>query len=371
MINTTIVHYWLNGMRGGEKVIESILDIFPNSEIITNVYIKDNISDKLSNRVKKTTLIQYLPKSLKFYQYYLPLYPLALSKIKINSVDLVISSESGPAKGINVSRKIPHICYTHTPMRYIWDMQDEYFGNGLKRKTIQPIINFLQKWDYSTAQKVDYIIANSNFVKDRIKRIWNRESVVIYPPVDTDIFKRNQTIDDFYLLFGQHVKYKKSELAIRVFNENSRKLIVMGGGEELPFLKSIAKDNIVFLGSVDDETKNKYLSSCRALIFPGVEDFGIIPVEAMACGRPVIAFNKGGATETVKNMVSGLFFDTQTEKSLDAVINKYESVEDQFIPDNIREYSIRFDRKVFQEKFKEYVEFCLDDFHKTGFSKRR
>ncbi len=371
MINTTIVHYWLNSMRGGEKVIESLIDIYPNSEIITNIYSQQNVSEKISKKKVKTTFINSLPNAGKFYQYYLPLYPTALKNIHINSGEFVISSESGPAKGIKVSNKIPHICYTHSPMRYIWDMQDEYFGTGFKRKILQPIINYLQRWDFSTAQKLDYIIANSNFVKKRIKRVWNRESTVIHPPVDTERFSSNNSISDYYLLFGQHVKYKKPELPVRAFNENGKKLIVMGAGEELPFLKSIAKDNIEFLGRVGDEIKNKYLSSCQALIFPGVEDFGIIPVEAMACGRPVIAFNKGGATETVKDNVTGLFFNSQNTKSLNKVINQFENIADQFDPKIIKQHSLIFSKQVFQKKFKEYVEQCINDFQKTGVSKRR
>jgi len=371
MINSTLVHYWLNGMRGGEKVIESIIDIYPNSEIVTNIYSANKVSVKISNRNVKTTFINSLPNSDKFYQYYLPLYPWALKNIQINSSDLVISSESGPAKGINVSNKIPHICYTHSPMRYIWDMQDEYFGAGFKRKILQPIINYLQRWDFSTAQKLDYIVANSSFVKNRIKRVWNRESIVIYPPVDTERFSANNSISDYYLLFGQHVKYKKPELAVRAFNENGQKLIVMGNGDEIPYLKSIANDNIEFLGRVDDNIKNKYLSTCRALIFPGVEDFGIIPVEAMACGRPVIAYNKGGATETVKNNISGLLFEEQTVKSLNLEISRYESLDDHFNPTIIRELALQFDKQIFQNKFKEYIDYCLEDFHKTGVSKKR
>ncbi len=371
MINSTIVHYWLNGMRGGEKVIESIIDIYPNTELVTNIYSENRVSAKISNRNVKTTFINSLPNSDKFYQYYLPLYPWALKNIQIKSSDLVISSESGPAKGINVSNKIPHICYTHSPMRYIWDMQDEYFGTGFNRKILQPIINYLQRWDFSTAQNVDYIIANSHYVKDRIKRVWDRNAMVINPPVETKNITLNENIGEHYLLFGQHVKYKKSELAIHAFNENGKKLVVMGGGEELPYLKSIANDNITFLGRVGEKTKKKYLSTCRTLIFPGIEDFGIIPVEAMAHGRPVIAFNEGGATETVKENISGLFFKNQTKNSLNGVIKEFETIENQFIPKDIQKYSHQFDKSVFQKIFKDYVESCLVDFKKTGISKRR
>jgi len=371
MINSTIVHYWLNGMRGGEKVIESILDIYPQSQLITNLFEKDKISKKIRDCNVKTTFINSLPFSSKYYQYYLPFYPSALSRLKVDTADFVISSESGPAKGINVANNIPHICYTHSPMRYIWDMQDEYFGVGYKRKLLQPVINYLQRWDYSTAQNVDYIIANSHYVKERIKRVWDRNALVINPPVETKNIILNENIGEHYLLFGQHVKYKKSELAIHAFNENRKKLVVMGGGEQVPFLKSKARDNIIFLGRVNEETKRKYLSTCRALIFPGIEDFGIIPVEAMAYGRPVIAFNEGGATETVIESISGLFFNNQTVNSLNVTIDKYETIEDEYVPENIQKYSYKFDKSVFQNKFKDYIEECLIDFQKIGISKRR
>ena len=358
-------------MRGGEKVIESILDIYPNSRIITNIFNKKNISEKLRSCNVETTLINSLPFSSKFYQYYLPLYPFALNRVSIDSADIVISSESGPAKGIKISNKIPHICYTHSPMRYIWDMQDEYFGRGLKRKILQPIINYLQKWDFITAQKVDYIVANSRYVQKRIKRVWNRDSIVIHPPVKTKNIELNEDIGDHYLLFGQHVKYKKSELAIQAFNENRKKLIVMGGGEELPFLKSISNDNISFLGKVNENVKQQYLSSCKALIFPGIEDFGIIPVEAMSYGRPVIAYKEGGSAETVIDQITGLFFDHQTIKSLNEKIIMFESIENQFSSKAISEHAKEFDESVFKTKFKQYVDDCVSDFNKTGISQRR
>jgi len=370
-VETYLVHYWLNGMRGGEKVLEACIDVLPKTHIITNVYIERNISNKLANKKITTTFINKLPFIESFYQYYLPLYPKALKMININSKKLVISSESGPAKGITVARNIPHICYTHSPMRYIWDMQDEYFGTGFKRIIFQPIINYLQKWDYTTAQKVDYVVANSNFVKQRIKKYWNRKAEVIHPPVDTKKFSISNNIEEYYLLFGQHVKYKKSELAIRAFNNNRKKLIVMGGGEELPFLRSIAKDNISILGKVNEDVMKKYLASCRALIFPGIEDFGIIPVEAMACGRPVIAYNIGGATETVSENITGLFFNEQTVTSLNSAIDKFENIEDNFNSLSIINHAQTFDVEIFKEKFKEFVKYCLDDFHKTGFSNRR
>lgn len=370
-INTTIVHYWFNGIRGGEKVVEAILDLFTEKSLVSNIFTKDISLKAFNPHYKKATFINYLPFSNSMYQYYLPLYPLALRMINIKNSDLVISSESGPAKGIKVSKKIPHICYTHSPMRYVWDMRDEYFGIKMKRRIINPMLNYLQNWDIESARKLDYIVANSKFVRKRINKFWGRNAEVIYPPVDTQVGYLNPKVEDYFLLFGQHVKYKKSELAIRAFNQNGKKLIVMGTGEEIPYLKSIANGNIEFLGRVDERTKSNTLSSCRALIFPGIEDFGIIPVEAMSFGRPVIAYKRGGAEETVIDELSGMFFKQQTISSLNTAIKNFIGNETSFNPKNIQEHSFSFDKSKFLEKISHYIEYCYSDFHKTGISKRR
>ena len=361
----TLVHYWLESMRGGEKVLENIIDIFPDSAIITNYYDEKNISRSLSKRISKTSFIQYLPFVKFLYRHYLPLYPLALNRIKVDNSDLVISSESGPAKGIQVRNNIPHICYTHTPMRYIWDMQEEYFGRGIKRVFLQPIINYLRNWDYNSAQNLDCIIANSHYVKERISKFWNKESVVIYPPVDTKKFAISKNINEYYLIFGQSTKYKRHDIAVKAFNENKKQLIIIGQGEEIPSLKSKAKDNITFLGRVEDSSMKKYLSECKALIFPGIEDFGIIPVEAMASGRPVIAFNRGGAKETIIDKKTGLFFEEQTPKSLNKKINEFESIAHNFNPNYIRKRSFKFDKEIFKNHFRNFVKNFMINHKKT------
>ncbi|MBA65643.1 MAG: glycosyl transferase [Candidatus Marinimicrobia bacterium] len=366
-----LVHYWLNSMRGGEKVLEQMIDLFPEAKIITNYYSNKRISKPILDRIYKTSLINNLPFVEKFYRHYLPIYPLALKNIKVKSADVVISSESGPAKGIQVPSHIPHICYTHTPMRYIWDMQSEYFGEGMKRKIIQPFINYLRKWDYNSAQRVDFFVANSHYVKKRIRRFWGRTSEVIYPPVDTKNFSISNTIDDYYLLFGQSTKYKRHDLAVKAFNENKKKLIVIGEGEELTYLKSISKNNISFLGRINNKLMKKYLSRCRALIFPGIEDFGIIPVECMASGRPVIAFNKGGATETIINKKTGLFFDKQSSDSLNQKINDFELIEHKFDPLYIKKHSLNFDKKIFKQKFLKFINNSIEFFINNDFSNKR
>jgi len=370
-MNVILVHYWLNSMRGGEKVLEQMIDLFPETKIITNYYSKERISKSILEKIYKTSLINNLPFVEKFYRHYLPIYPFALKNIKVKSTDVVISSESGPAKGIQVPSDIPHICYTHTPMRYIWDLQSEYFGEGMKRKIIQPFINYLRKWDYNTAQKVDFFVANSHYVKNRISRFWGRDSKVIYPPVDTNSFSISNKINDYYLLFGQSTKYKRHDLAVKAFNENKKKLIVIGEGEELTYLKSISKNNISFLGRVNDKLMKNYLSRCRALIFPGIEDFGIIPVECMASGRPVIAFNKGGATETIINKKTGLFFDKQSPDSLNKKINDYELMEHKFDPIYIKNHSLKFDKKIFKQKFLKFINDSVEAFNDDNYLNKR
>tara|TARA_S200000501_G_scaffold190210_1_gene179138 strand:+ start:132978 stop:134087 length:1110 start_codon:yes stop_codon:yes gene_type:complete len=366
----TLVHYWLESMRGGEKVLENIIDVFPNSGIITNYYNEKKISRHLLKRISKTSFIQDLPFVKLLYRHYLPLYPLALKRIKIKNSDLVISSESGPAKGIQVGDNIPHICYTHTPMRYIWDMQEEYFGKGMKRMFLQPVINYLRNWDYNSAQKLDCIIANSQYVKERIARFWKRESEVIYPPVDTNKFSISKNISEYYLIFGQSTKYKRHDIAVKAFNENKRQLIIIGEGEELPNLKSNAKKNITFLGRVEDNSLKKHLSKCKALIFPGIEDFGIVPVEAMASGRPVIAFDRGGAKETIIDKKTGLFFNEQTPKSLNKKIDEFESIAHSFDPGYIKKHSEKFDKEIFKNHFKKYVEDFVMNYKKNFLSNK-
>lgn len=349
-MKVAIVHYWLIKMRGGEKVLEAICEMFPHADIYTHVYNPDTISIKINQHKIITSFINKLPWANRLYQSYLPLMPFALKRLDLAGYDLVISSESGPAKGIVVDSGARHICYCHTPMRYIWDMYDEYRNNAgfVTRVFMSLFIRYLRKWDKETSKGVDEFIANSKFVQQRIKNIYGRESKVIYPPVSVEEFYISDVTEEYYLYAGELTQYKYPQLAIDAFNISGRKLIVIGEGGMEKELKSVAKSNIQFLGRQSFEQLKFYFSHCRALVFPGIEDFGIIPVEVMASGRPVIAFRDGGALETVVEFETGLFFNEQTPDSLNATIDEFEKNEDVYVPSNIRSVVERFSKERFK-----------------------
>ena len=353
-----IVHYWLVGMRGGEKVLESLLDLFPTATIVTHVYDPKCVSEKIRSHEVRQTFISRLPGAIKHYQKYLPLMPLALELQDMQEFDLIISSESGPAKGIIPRPDALHICYCHTPMRYVWDHYHIYQKSaGWLTKAIMPYLaHKLRIWDVSTAARVDHFVANSSFVASRIEKYYRRSSEVIYPPVNTKEFEISETPSDHYLMTGELVSYKRPDLAIDAFNASGKKLIVIGDGNLRKALQRRARSNITFLGRVPFEELKKHFADCRALIFPGEEDFGIIPVEVMASGRPVVAYGKGGALDTVCPNVSGTFFFEQTVESLNAAIERIENNENLLnCPDIIRTHAQKFDSSLFQSRFKSFL----------------
>lgn len=356
-MKVAIVHYWLVKMRGGEKVLEAICELFPEADIYTHVYDPVNISDTIKLHKIKTSFINKLPFAKRLYQSYLPLMPFALKSLDLSGYDLVISSESGPAKGVVVKPESRHICYCHTPMRYVWDMYDEYRQNAgfITRLFMSLFIRWLRRWDKGTAEGVDEFIANSRFVQQRIKNIYGRESTVIYPPVSVEDFYISDNIDDYYLYAGELTQYKRPQLAIEAFNSSGRKLLIIGEGGMEAELKKMARDNITFLGRQSFEKLKYYFSHCKALIFPGVEDFGIIPVEVMASGRPVIAFRAGGAMETVIENKSGLFFDEQTPQSINTLIDDFDEAISILNPDEIRGIAEKFSKQCFSSMFKKIV----------------
>jgi len=344
-------------MRGGEKVLEALCELYPQADIYTHVYDPKNISSTIKKHQIKTTFIQHLPRASKWYQNYLPLMPLALWFLNLRKYDLVISSESGPAKGVRLNEKATYICYCHSPMRYVWDLFDEYYRSvGLFKKLMMIIcMKPLRIWDRWTSKRVNQFIANSTIVQKRILDCYGRDSVVIHPPVDVYHFNIEESVGDYYLLFGQLIQYKRPDLAIEAFNESARKLVVIGQGGMLEALKKLAKSNIQFLGRLDDDEIRGYLTHCRALIFPGLEDFGIVPVEVMACGRPVIAYGKGGVLDTVVNGKTGIYFQEQTAQCLNEAIDQFEQSINQFNPQEIRKWTYKFSKKQFQYQFRELV----------------
>lgn len=359
-MRVAIIHYWLLTNRGGEKVLESLCELYPEADIFTHVYDSNAFKDSIISRHKITqSFISKLPWSKKLYQNYLPLMPLALEQFDLSNYDLIISSESGPSKGVIPAPGKPHICYCHSPMRYAWDMYHDYRSQAglLKRLIMPPVMHYLRRWDQLSSMTVSNFIANSDFVAKRIKSFYNRDADVIHPPVDFHEFQPSGSVpDDYYLLLGQLAPYKKADLAVRAFNKSGRKLKVVGEGEQLQELKKIANENIEILGRCSFSEIKNYLANCKALIFPGVEDFGIVPLEAMASGRPVIAYRKGGALETVKEGVSGIFFDIQSEDSLNESVENFESKLEVFESDAIRSHAEKFSKEQFKSKIASYIE---------------
>jgi glycosyltransferase involved in cell wall biosynthesis len=355
-VKTAIVHYWLLSMRGGEKVVEALCELFPTAEIYTHVYDPDGISDIIRAHRVHTTFIQKLPKARILYRKYLPLMPMALEELDLREYDLVVSSEAGPAKGVITRPDSLHVCYCHSPMRYIWDNYVIYRKNAgwLTRVFMSAFSPALRVWDVSTSARVDHFVANSCFVAKRIRKFYRREAIVIYPPVAVEKFVVSDRPGDFYLCAGQLVGYKRFDLAVQAFVRNGKRLVVAGTGEEAAPLKRLAAPNVEFLGRQTDEQMRSLMQNCRALIFPGEEEFGIIPVEVMACGRPVIAYGAGGVLETVIEGKTGIFFREQTLKSLNAAIDRFEEL--QFCAREIRERADLFAAPVFKRKFADFID---------------
>ncbi|CAM5765477.1 glycosyl transferase [Labrys miyagiensis] len=353
-----IVHYWFVGMRGGEKVIEALCELYPQADIFTHVYRPDAVSPTIRRHKVTTSFINSLPAAHKLYKNYLPLMPLALENLDLRGYDLVISSESGPTKGIVPPAEATHICYCHSPMRYVWNMFHDYRERSglLKRLVMPPIAHYIRNWDAVSATRVDHFVANSKTVSRRIQSYYRRDSDVIFPPVDTTDFQAVDAseLGDYYLMVGELVSYKRPDLAVEAFNRTGRKLVIIGGGEMLPKIKAMAGPTVTVLGPQPFSALRHHYARGKALIFPGEEDFGIVPVEAMASGRPVIAFGRGGATETVIADRTGVFFETQ---SVEAIIEAVERLEKMDIdPVAISAHAQTFGKAVFLEKMKAYVD---------------
>jgi glycosyltransferase involved in cell wall biosynthesis len=356
-MKVAIIHYWLISMRGGEKVLKSLTTMFPEAVVFTHVLDDDLVKENFSGVNFKKTFISKLPFAKILYQKYLPLMPLALEQLDLSDYDLIISSESGPAKGVIIPPNSLHICYCHSPMRYIWDLYHVYYNRtSFLNKLIMPYLaHKIRMWDLIGSFRVDYFIANSKFISKRIERCYRRDSVVIHPPVNTSEFSISNIIEDYYLVLGQLVEYKRVDIAVDAFKASGRKLIIIGDGPMLNILSKNITNNILFLGKLPQSKISQYLSKCRALIFPGVEDFGIVPVEAMASGRPVIAFNKGGILDSVIEGKTGLFFKEQNANSLNKTIVTFEETIQNFDPIQIRNHALEFSKEKFEKSLSTYI----------------
>ncbi len=308
-MKVALVHDWLTGMRGGERVLEAFCELFPEAEIFTLFHFKNTVSALIESRKIHTSFLQVFAHK-KSYRYLLPLMPAAIESLNVKEFDLVISLSHCVAKGIKPALGTSHICCCFSPMRYIWDRQEDYFGSKASQFPLSFITSYLRKWDRSSSSRVHHFIAISQFVGKRIEKCYNRRSEVVYPFIETGRFHKKDKIGDYYLVVSAFAPYKRIDIAIEACNHLKLPLKIIGEGQEEVYLRKLAGKTVEFLGWQPDEIVGQYLSGCKALLFCGVEDFGIVPLEAMASGRPVIAFGAGGVMETVVEGLTGEFFST-------------------------------------------------------------
>jgi glycosyltransferase involved in cell wall biosynthesis len=368
-LRIALVHYWWVNRRGGERVLEVLADMFPQADIFTLVLDPKALPPSLRSRKFTTSFLQKIPGIKRHYKKFLLLFPLALEQFKLDEYDLVISSESGPAKGVLTRPHTCHICYCHTPMRYVWDMYHQYRsiapGGALGRAFYSIVANYVRQWDYVASARVDYYVASSHNAASKIAKYYRREAEVIHPPVNVSSFSIGTIAEDFYLVVSPLVAYKRVDLAIGACNAMKRRLIVIGQGEAMRALQQTAGPTITFLGYQPDDVVREHYQRCRAFIFPSEEDIGLTPIEAQACGRPVIAFGRGGALETLigglptssfaPESSTGVFFAEQSAESLADAIRFFESIETHFSPAFIRRNAERFDVSRFKSEMGAFI----------------
>ena len=383
-MKVALVHDWLTGMRGGERCLEVFCELYPDADLFTLLHIHGKVSPQIESMRIHTSFLQNLPGIEKYYRYYLPLMPWAINTFNLKNYDLVLSSSHCVAKGVRITGGGTHICYCFTPMRYIWDQFDAYFsgrGRGVLSIFMRVLRPFLKNWDVRSNRGVHQFIAISRYIQKKIENYYQRESTVIVPPVDTRYFSPgSEPREDFFLMVGALSPYKRLDLAVEAFNELGYPLTIIGEGPELSYLRTIAGSNIQFLGWVSDEEVRSHYARCRALVFPGEEDFGIVPLEAQAMGCPVIALGKGGALETVipepgswkpqtgipeikTQKPTGLFFYQTEKENLCQAIERFVAMEIEFDANEIREHALKFDRDQFQYRIQMFIQEYLKKSH--------
>ena len=388
-MKVALVHDWLTGMRGGERCLEALCELFPAADIFTLLHVKGAVSSTIEKHSIHTSFIQQLPLASHGYRNYLPLFPWAIKSLNLKGYDLVISTSHCVAKGVQIPRGTCHLAYIFTPMRYIWDQFDLYFLKGgvssyFRRNAMRILRPWLQEWDRSSNDQIDSFVTISKHVAERIRSYWDRGAIVVYPPVNWRGFATSYENEGYYLMVTSLVPYKCVDLAIQAANSIGLKLLIIGTGPQAKQLSALAGPSVQLLGWQPDHVVSEHLARCKALIFPGIEDFGIVPLEAMSCGKPVIAYGKGGVLETVvplnpqgKNMVAhvttgngansntptGVFFYEQNVQSLLEALSLFEKQQDCFNPASIRQHVAPFDRIHFKHQIHEIITQCVQNFN--------
>lgn len=364
-VKTALVHDWLTSKGGAEKVLDAIHALYPGP---VHVLVKDGTQDKEVH----ASFIQRLPFARKAYRNYLPFFPLAIEQFDLSEYDLILSSSHAVAKNVLTHAGQLHICYCHTPMRYAWDLYHPYVQDlsFFKKLYAQKVLHSIRTWDHAGASRVDHFIANSRYIARRIKKVYNRDAAVIYPPVATHLFSPSANKENFYLTVSRLVPYKRIDLIVKAFAQMpEKKLVVIGDGPEMAKIKQYATPNIELLGACPDNVMRATMSKARAFVFAAEEDFGIAPVEAQAAGTPVIAYGRGGVLETVKEGVTGLFFDEQSVASLCEAIASFEQRD--FDPSVIRAHAETFNESRFQDEYRNFVETKMSEFYESHHPCRR
>jgi glycosyltransferase involved in cell wall biosynthesis len=378
-MKVALVHDWLTGMRGGEKCLEVFCELWPEADLFTLVHVPGSVSPTIERHRIITSVVQHMPGSARGYRYYLPFMPTAIEALDLSAYDLVLSSSHCVAKGVISRPDALHVAYIHAPMRYVWDLWPQYFPpHGWFTRALVPLVlNYLRTWDVVSAHRVDHFMANSHFVARRIAKYYRRAATVIYPPVDTTFFTPGETTGDYYLMVTALVPYKGVDLAMQAFNALRRPLKIIGSGPLAAKLRGLVGTHVELLGWRSSEELRQYYAACRAVIFPAQEDFGIVPLEANAAGRPVIALGQGGALETVRpanapqgdgtlhldvgaaSAPTGVLFFHRTSEAIQAAVRFFEAHEGLFDPAAMRCHAQQFDRSVFMQRIQQFLAAAL------------
>ena len=366
-MKVALVHDWLTGMRGGERVLEQMIELYPGAEIHTLLHIPGTVSETIEACPIQTTFVQRLPYAATRYPWYLPVFPWAVEQLSLSGYDLVISSSHCVAKSVITESTTPHLCYCHTPMRYAWDQFDAYFSRerqgNIRYAAIRAIIASLRRWDRATASRVDAFAANSAWVAGRISRYYGRSATVIPPPVDTEFFvpTENGKLEDYYLVVSALSPYKCNEVVFKAFNRMQRRLVVVGTGPDKERLEALSGPTVQMLGRVDDKELRSLYQGCRGVVLAAVEDAGIVPVEVMACGRPSLVLARGGASETILDGVTGILIEEQTPEAVIQAVDRAEATP--FNSEEIRASALQYAPDRFLDRFSTFINTSLENLH--------